>query len=92
MNVKVDERQLTKDDYLILPDGNLKISASVLPKNTDFVIETTVRLQPEKNLALSGLYASSGKHQHMSICTHIPYRFHRIIASIVTMMTTIANT
>ena len=90
MSVKVDERQLTKDDYLILPDGNLKISASVLPKSTDFVIETTVRLQPAKNLALSGLYASSGKHQHMPICTHIPYHIHRIIASIVTM-TTVAN-
>ena len=59
-NVRVDDRQLTEDEYSILPDGSLRISADTLPKNADFVIETTVRLQPEKNLALSGLYASNG--------------------------------
>ena len=47
-------------DYEILPDGNLKISASAIPQSVEFEIETIVKLSPEKNLALSGLYASNG--------------------------------
>ena len=44
-----------------MPDGDLKISADAIPMTADsFEVETTVRLQPMKNLALSGLYASSG--------------------------------
>ena len=60
VDIKVNDKQLTSDEYIILPDGDLQISANALPKGTDFMVETTVKLQPNKNLALSGLYASSG--------------------------------
>jgi aminopeptidase N len=60
LGVRVGGAELTKDMYTVLPDGSLKIFAAHLPSSSKFEIETTVRLNPEKNLALSGLYASSG--------------------------------
>ena len=53
--IRLDGKKLTKKDYR-LDDHTLTLN----PKTTDFVLETTVHINPSANTRLFGLYASDG--------------------------------
>lgn len=53
LSVSLDGRLLSPDDYTL---GATQLSLSGLPET--FVLETRVRIQPDKNTELSGLYRS----------------------------------
>ncbi|UQY34257.1 aminopeptidase N [Pseudomonas fulva] len=55
LHLKLDDRELGAGDYQ-LTDSNL----TVQPTQASFVIDSTVRIHPESNTALEGLYKSSG--------------------------------
>lgn len=55
LHLKLDDRELGAGDYQ-LTDSTL----SVQPTQAGFVIDSTVRIHPESNTALEGLYKSSG--------------------------------
>jgi len=61
MSVKINGKALSEEAYSV-SEGKLKIFAASLPTDAKktFELETTVKLSPEKNLALSGLYTSGG--------------------------------
>ena len=56
LEVKIDGAVLAAGQYSLL-EGKLRIPAAHLPAAA-FTLETRSRLQPDKNLALSGLYSS----------------------------------
>jgi aminopeptidase N len=53
--VRLDDVELTSADYQLTPDH-----LTIQPKTVRFVIDSTVRIHPETNTALEGLYKSSG--------------------------------
>lgn len=53
--VRLDDVELTSADYQLTPDH-----LTLQPKTVRFVIDSTVRIHPETNTALEGLYKSSG--------------------------------
>ncbi len=55
LHLKLDDRELGAGDYQ-LSDSTL----TVQPTQASFVIDSTVRIHPESNTALEGLYKSSG--------------------------------
>ena len=55
LHLKLDDRELGDGDYQ-LTDSTL----TVQPTQASFVIDSTVRIHPESNTALEGLYKSSG--------------------------------
>ncbi|SHN09770.1 aminopeptidase N [Phytopseudomonas punonensis] len=55
LELKLDDRELGAGDYQ-LTDSTL----TVQPTQASFVIDSTVRIHPESNTALEGLYKSSG--------------------------------
>ena len=55
LHLKLDDRELAAGDYQ-LTDSTL----TVQPTQASFVIDSTVRIHPESNTALEGLYKSSG--------------------------------
>lgn len=56
LSVSVDRTPLSPQQYSYA-EGKLRISAQALPRAV-FELRTSVRIHPEKNLALSGLYKS----------------------------------
>ena len=54
-SIKLADVDLTEADYLLTDD-----SLTVHPKTDSFTLDTTVRIHPETNTALEGLYKSSG--------------------------------
>lgn len=67
-NVKVNGKELTKDDYkfqdtdLIITQGSyifLYFSSSSVPQNGPFTVEITTKIQPHTNKSFSGLYVSN---------------------------------
>ena len=55
--IKIDGEPVPVDQYKV-NDNKLSISGSYISSLPSFELETQVRLNPEKNLALSGLYKS----------------------------------
>ncbi|WP_394238948.1 aminopeptidase N [Pseudomonas anguilliseptica] len=55
LSVALDDRELNAGDYQ-LSDSHLTLQ----PKAASFVIDSSVRIHPESNTALEGLYKSSG--------------------------------
>ncbi|MCR4511572.1 aminopeptidase N [Pseudomonas sp. 32.2.56] len=55
LSVALDDRELSAGDYQ-LSDSHL----SLQPTSNSFVIDSSVRIHPESNTALEGLYKSSG--------------------------------
>ncbi|HEY0290586.1 MAG TPA: aminopeptidase N [Pseudomonas sp.] len=55
LSIKLADVDLTEADYLLTPDN-----LTVHPKSDSFTLDTTVRIHPETNTALEGLYKSSG--------------------------------
>ncbi|TBV03787.1 aminopeptidase N [Phytopseudomonas dryadis] len=55
LRITLDDRELTAADYQ-LSDSHLTLQ----PTQASFVIDSTVRIHPESNTALEGLYKSSG--------------------------------
>ncbi|MFZ3153564.1 aminopeptidase N [Pseudomonas sp.] len=55
LSVALDDRELSATDYQ-LTDSHL----TVQPTSTSFVIDSSVRIHPESNTALEGLYKSGG--------------------------------
>jgi len=55
LGVRLDDIELTDADYQLTPDH-----LTLHPKTVRFVIDSTVRIHPETNTALEGLYKSSG--------------------------------
>ncbi|PKM26307.1 MAG: aminopeptidase N [Gammaproteobacteria bacterium HGW-Gammaproteobacteria-13] len=55
LSVALDDRELSAGDYQ-LSDSHL----TVQPTSASFVIDSSVRIHPESNTALEGLYKSSG--------------------------------
>ncbi|MGB4075908.1 aminopeptidase N [Pseudomonas sp.] len=55
LSVALDDRELSADDYQ-LSDSHLTLQ----PTAASFVIDSSVRIHPESNTALEGLYKSSG--------------------------------
>jgi aminopeptidase N len=55
LSVALDDRELSADDYQ-LSDSHLTLQ----PANASFVVDSSVRIHPESNTALEGLYKSSG--------------------------------
>jgi aminopeptidase N len=53
--VRLDDVELTSADYQLTPDH-----LTIQPKTVRFVIDSTVRIHPETNTALEGLYKSGG--------------------------------
>jgi aminopeptidase N len=53
--LKLDDTELSATDYLLTPDH-----LTVQPKAAQFTLDTSVRIHPETNTALEGLYKSSG--------------------------------
>jgi aminopeptidase N len=54
-SIKLADVDLTAADYLLTDD-----SLTVHPKTDSFTLDTTVKIHPESNTALEGLYKSSG--------------------------------
>ena len=54
-SIKLADVDLTTADYLLTDD-----SLTVHPKTDSFTLDTTVKIHPETNTALEGLYKSSG--------------------------------
>lgn len=57
ISVKIAGNALAESAYSYT-DGKLRIKGSVLPADPIFQLETVVRVKPDQNLALSGLYKS----------------------------------
>ena len=55
LSVKLDDAELTASDYTQSPD-----SLTLQPGADSFTVDTSVRIHPETNTALEGLYKSSG--------------------------------
>ena len=55
LSVKLDDRDLSGDDYQLAAD-----SLTLQPRSETFTVDTSVRIHPETNTALEGLYKSSG--------------------------------
>ncbi|MGV8864742.1 MAG: aminopeptidase N, partial [Pseudomonas sp.] len=55
LSLKLDDTELGIGDYQQTPDH-----LSVQPKAAQFTLDTSVRIHPETNTALEGLYKSSG--------------------------------
>ncbi|WP_447649600.1 aminopeptidase N [Pseudomonas abietaniphila] len=55
LSVKLADVDLTASDYELTPD-----SLTVQPKSETFTLDTSVKIHPETNTALEGLYKSSG--------------------------------
>ncbi|MDY7559402.1 aminopeptidase N [Pseudomonas sp. 10B1] len=53
--LKLNDTELSPTDYLLTPDN-----LTVQPNAEQFTLDTTVRIHPETNTALEGLYKSSG--------------------------------
>ena len=57
MSVQLDDQQLSADDYQLDAD-----SLTLQPKGESFTLDTTVRIHPESNTALEGLYKSGSMY------------------------------
>ncbi|HEX8591881.1 MAG TPA: aminopeptidase N [Pseudomonas sp.] len=55
LSVKLDDVELSHADYQLTPDH-----LTLHPKAESFVVDSSVRIHPETNTALEGLYKSSG--------------------------------
>ncbi|MEZ0229707.1 MAG: aminopeptidase N, partial [Planctomycetota bacterium] len=55
LSVAIDGKEVAKSDYRVEKDS---LTLTKLPAGVRFVLETKVRIAPEKNTALSGLYMS----------------------------------
>ena len=55
LSVKLDDSDLSGDDYQLAAD-----SLTLQPRSETFTVDTSVRIHPETNTALEGLYKSSG--------------------------------
>ncbi|MBA1202152.1 aminopeptidase N [Pseudomonas capeferrum] len=55
LSVQLDDRPLSADDYRLDDD-----SLTLQPQGESFTLDTTVRIHPESNTALEGLYKSGG--------------------------------
>ena len=55
LSVKLDDSDLSGDDYQFAAD-----SLTLQPRSETFTVDTSVRIHPETNTALEGLYKSSG--------------------------------
>lgn len=55
ISIALNDRQLTAEDYQLTD-----VSLTLQPDSASFVIDTTVKIHPESNTALEGLYKSSG--------------------------------
>ncbi|MEB0090326.1 aminopeptidase N [Pseudomonas sp. CCI4.2] len=55
VTLKLNDAELNPSDYLLTPDN-----LTVQPNAEQFTLDTTVRIHPETNTALEGLYKSSG--------------------------------
>ncbi|MEB0080160.1 aminopeptidase N [Pseudomonas sp. CCI3.2] len=55
VTLKLNDAELNPTDYLLTPDN-----LTVQPNAEQFTLDTTVRIHPETNTALEGLYKSSG--------------------------------
>ena len=55
LSVKLADVDLTSSDYVLTPD-----SLTVQPTSDTFTLDTSVKIHPETNTALEGLYKSSG--------------------------------
>jgi aminopeptidase N len=55
LSVKLADVDLTASDYELTPD-----SLTIQPKSETFTLDTSVKIHPETNTALEGLYKSSG--------------------------------
>ncbi|ARU89089.1 aminopeptidase N [Pseudomonas sp. M30-35] len=55
ISIALNDRQLTAVDYQLTD-----VSLTLQPDSASFVIDTTVKIHPESNTALEGLYKSSG--------------------------------
>jgi aminopeptidase N len=53
LSLRLDDRDLTAADYLLSPS-----ELTVQPDSTSFTLDSTVRIHPETNTALEGLYKS----------------------------------
>merc|ERR1719203_220902 len=61
-----------KDDSYKIESNKLIISGGVVPTDKEFVMKTTVKIIPEENTQLSGLYQSSG--MYCSQCEAMGFR------------------
>ena len=55
LSVKLDDTDLTADQYQLAAD-----SLTLQPRSDAFTVDTSVRIHPETNTALEGLYKSTG--------------------------------
>jgi len=55
LSLKLDDAELSAGDYQLTPDH-----LTVQPKAASFTLDSSVRIHPETNTALEGLYKSSG--------------------------------
>jgi aminopeptidase N len=55
LSVKLDDADLTADQYQLAAD-----SLTLQPRSDAFTVDTSVRIHPETNTALEGLYKSTG--------------------------------
>ncbi|MFI8479325.1 aminopeptidase N [Pseudomonas sp. NPDC078700] len=55
ISIALNDRQLTAADYQLTD-----VTLTLQPDSPNFVIDTTVKIHPESNTALEGLYKSSG--------------------------------
>lgn len=68
-DIKLNGQKLTSDQYKVTPE-----SLTILQVPDNFVLETTVKIHPDKNLTMAGLYLTND-----SFCTqNEPYGFRRI--------------
>ena len=52
LELKIDGNFVNNDHYEILSSDQLRIDSNALPNSNAFVVETKVRINPEKNLQL----------------------------------------
>ena len=68
-SVKINGQLLASDAYKTTPE-----TLTILKVSDNFILETTVKIHPDKNLSLTGLYLTGG-----NFCTqNEPYGFRRL--------------
>ena len=59
LSVAIDDEELNSEDYIVTPTSLIIGNDTLLRYPETFELTTIVRINPQKNTALAGLYTSS---------------------------------
>jgi aminopeptidase N len=73
LEIKVNGQVLSENSYKV-DSQSLRIARSALPETASFTLESKVRVHPDKNFALSGLYKSGSSRLLSTQCEAMGFR------------------